>query len=504
MNPYNHRGRLALALNSTYYCFRFRKSKMKNHKIHFGFENWRGLSDSEINFKKVAKVSQAFAGFLISHSIDKNNFNERDILKVGIGYDGRNKSNEFANLFSRILSGNNIIVLLTDKISTTPALTCFVKENNLNAGIMITAGRLSSENNGIKFISSYGSILTKEQLNEIEDFIDKDLIQVNEDKIYQTDIRSKYYEQLESLVDFNSIRESGINFLIDSMGGTGQQVLENLLIINDIKSKTIFKFSESDFSGRIPNPVKENLQPVIDEVKKSEAFSFAIATDGDADRAAIITDKGEILDDNQTALLLTDYVLKSRNESGEIIKSFIHSERLNNLAGKNNVTEVPIGLRFFYNHILNENFLIGFEGSGSFIWGKGTPYRDGILTALVFAEMLSKSGYRKLSDYLSTKKELLSDIYSAELMIKSYKHDKLSYLYENPPYKIGNFSVKSFRSYKEVNDELNSLKFNFIEERRWVVIRKSDHYPLLKLYAEGNSAKEVQEILNETSVLLQE
>src|SRR4030066_483928 len=200
---------------------------MKNDNINFGFENWRGLSDSEINFKMVAKVSQAFAGFLISHSIDKNNFNERDILKVGIGYDARNKSNEFANLFSRILSGNNIIVFITDKISTTPALTCFVKENNLNAGIMITAGRLSSEYNGIKFISSYGSILTKEQLNEIEYFIDKDLIQVNEDKIYQTDIRSKYYEQLESLVDFNSIRESGINFLIDSMGSAGQQVLEN-------------------------------------------------------------------------------------------------------------------------------------------------------------------------------------------------------------------------------------------------------------------------------------
>ncbi|OGU72148.1 MAG: hypothetical protein A2V93_08620 [Ignavibacteria bacterium RBG_16_34_14] len=477
---------------------------MKNDNINFGFENWRGLSDSEINFKMVAKVSQAFAGFLISHSIDKNNFNERDILKVGIGYDGRNKSNEFANLFSRILSGNNIIVFITDKISTTPALTCFVKENNLNAGIMITAGRLSSEYNGIKFISSYGSILTKEQLNEIEYFIDKDLIQVNEDKIYQTDIRSKYYEQLESLVDFNSIRESGINFLIDSMGSAGQQVLENLFIINDIKSKTIFKFSENDFSGRIPNPVKENLQPVIDEIKKSDEFSFAIATDGDADRVAIINDKGDILSDNQIALLLTDYLLKIRNESGEIIKSFVHSDRLNNIADKNKLIEVPVGLRFFSNHILSENFLIGFEGSGSFMWGKGTPYRDGILTALVFAEMLAKSGYRKLSDYMDSKQELFNDIYSEGINIKSEKPERLNSLCENPPDKIGNFSAKSFHSYKELNGELNSLKFNFMGERRWVVIRKSDYYPLLKLYAEGNSSKEVQEILNETSLLLVE
>ena len=471
---------------------------MKNNKIHFGFEGWYGLSDSEINFKRVAKVAQAFADFLIVHS------HEKDILKVGVGYDGRNKSKDFALLFSRILSGNNIIVFLADKITATPILTCFVKENNLSAGIIITGGRFPSEYNGIKFISSYGSILSKEQLNEIEDFIDKDLVQVDEDKIYQTDIRSKYYEQLESLVDFNSIRESGINFLIDSMGGAGQQILENLLIINDIRSKTIFKFSECDFSGRIPNPVKENLQPVIDEVKRSDDFSFAIATDGDADRAAIITDKGEILDDNQTALLLTDYILKPLNENGEIIKSFIHTEKLDNIAEKDKVTEVPVGLRFFSNHILNENFLIGFEGSGSFIWGKGTPYRDGIITALVFAEMIAKSGYKKLSDYLSTKKELLSDIYSAELAIKADKPDKLSYLCENPPNKIGNFSIKSFHSFKETNDELNSLKFSFDGESRWVVIRKSDHYPLLKLYAEGNSTKEVQEILNETSVLLHE
>jgi phosphomannomutase len=469
---------------------------MKNNKIHFGFESWRGLSDSEINFKRIAKVAQAFADFLISHS------NEKDILKVGIGYDGRDKSKDFALLFSRVLSGNNLIVFFTDKISPTPALTCFVKENNLNAGIIITGGRFPSEYNGVKFISSYGSILSKEQLNEIENFIDKDLIQANEDKVYQTDIKTKYYEMLEGLVDFNSIKESGINFLIDSMGGAGQQILENLLIINDIQSKTIFKFSENNFSGRIPNPVKENLQPVINEVKKSEDFSFAVAMDGDADRVVFISDKGDLLDDNQTALLLTDYILKTLNASGGIIKSFIHTEKLNNFAGRNKVTEVPVGLRFFFPHILSENFPVGFEGNGGFIWGKGTPYRDGILSALIFSEMVAKSGYKKLSDYLDSKIELFSEIYTGELNIKSDKPKGLNYLCENPPDKICNFSIKSFHSFKESNDELNSLKISFDGERRWVVIRKSDHYPLLKLYAEGNSTKEVQEILNETSVLL--
>jgi len=473
---------------------------MKNHKIHFGFENWRGILDSEINLNTLAKVAQAFAGFLVSHS------NEKDIPKVGIAYDGRRKSKDFALLFSRVLSGNNIIVFLTDKISATQMLACFVKENNLNAGIMITGGRFPSNYNGIKFISQYGSILNKSQLNEIEEFFDKDLVQVDDEKIYQVDIRTKYYEQLESIIDFNSIKGSGINLLIDSMAGAGQQVLENLLIINDIRSKTIFKFSEKDFAGRIPDPLKANLTPVINEVKKSVEYSFTIATDGDADRVTIITDQGDILDDNQASVLLADYLFNNRKENGRIIKSLIHTEFLRNLFGPDKIFEAPVGLRFFSDSdiVNNENILIGFEGSGSFIWGNGTPYRDGILTSLFFAEMIAKSGYKRLSDYINSKSELTKDFFCNQIILQNDKEDdKLNLLFNNPPDKIGSFKVNSFHSFKEYNDELNSTKFTLDGECRWVTIRKSDNFPQLKIYAEGNNENEIEEILHKTSELLQ-
>ncbi len=346
--------------------------------------------------------------------------------------------------------------------------------------------------------------MSKNQLNEIEDFIDKNLVQVDEEKIFQTDIRSKYYEMLENLIDFNSIKESGINLIVDSMGGCGQQILENLLIINDIRSKTIFKFSENNFSGRVPEPIKENLQPVIDEIKKSEDFSFAVATDGDADRVTVISDDGDILNDNQIALLLTDYILNNKNESGEVIKSIIHTEMLENIAVKNKVKEIPVGLRFFSDHILHENFLAGFEGNGSFILGKGIPNRDGILTSLVLAEMLAKSGYKKLSDYIHSKKELLNDIYSDAITLNDFKPDKINFLSENIPSGIGNFKIKSYNAFRESNNDLNSVKLNFEGGRRWVTIRKSDYYPLLRINAEGNTEKEVQQILNETSILLRD
>ena len=471
---------------------------MEDNKIHFGYENWRGLSGKEINFKRIARVAQAFADFLISHS------NEKDVLKVAVGYDGRDKSKEFALLFSRILSGNNILVFLSDKISSSPALVCFVKENNLNSGIIITGGRFPFEYNGIKFISSTGGILSKSQLNEIEDFIDKDLIQVDEEKIYQTDIRTKHYEKLEGLVDFNSIKESGITFLIDSMGGAGQQILENLLIINDIKSKTIFKLAESNFSGRNPNPLNRNLHEIISEIKQSENFSFGIATDGDADRVVFVSDTGDLLNDNQTALLLADYLINIKKESGDIIKSFILTEKINKFKLDNQFSEVPVGLRFFSDHLNSKKALVGFEGNGSFFWGNNSPYRDGILSALIFAEMIANSGYKKLSDYLDSKRELLNDIYTGELVADHFKNNILNTLCENPPDKIGKYTLKNIKSYKESNEELNSLKFFFEGEKKWFVIRKSDHYPVLKLYAEGDSEKDVQEILSAGYDLLRE
>lgn len=462
-------------------------------KITFGTDGWRGIIDRDINNKTIAYLAQAFSDYLINHS------KEKDILKVAVAHDGRTHSRPWALLFARVLSGNNIYAYLSDRIVPTPLLGYFVKENKLNAGVMITASHNSAEFNGVKLKSNYGGPITTDQSLEIQSLIGNELIQADDEKIYQSDFLNGYYKHIEKLIDLNLIKESGLNILIDSMGGAGQQILETLFMKYEISSKTIFKICEKDFCGRKPEPIEVNLQPLKDELLRG-SYSIGFGTDGDADRLGVMLETGEWLSVQETILLIADYIVNKRNIKGDIVKTSTVTDKLKQLfeTEERKVIDVQVGFKNITQMIVDNDIAFGCEESGGFAIKGHLPDKDGLFSALLFTEMLASSGYTKLSEYVKIKRKEFGEIHFNR---KDFEIDPataaatIGTLFQSPPEMIGNYKVISFKEFYTNTGKLNGLRFSFEDNARWLLIRTSETEPLLRIYAEGGSDEEVNSFI---------
>ena len=306
-------------------------------KIIFGTDGWRGIIDDQVNEETMSTAAQAFSDYLKLNSSSS----------AVIGFDGRRKSQHFAEIFSEVLSGNDIKVFLSDSVTPTPLLSYAVKALNLSAGVMITASHNPYTYNGIKFKSaSGGPFLTVETLM-IEELLGKNSVVSNDSNIEKVDLLEIYSSHIESLVDFQLISDSGIYPLIDSMGGAGKMIVSDLLAKYGIQSNTIFGVPSESFNGRNAEPIEKNLKPLGDELMQGE-YSLGIATDGDADRVALVDESGRYISSQLLILLLAEYIIDQKKISGAIIKTSSVTDKLAYYFGSNEreVIDVQVGFKY--------------------------------------------------------------------------------------------------------------------------------------------------------------
>ncbi|MBS4036271.1 MAG: phosphoglucomutase [Ignavibacterium sp.] len=459
-------------------------------KIIFGTDGWRGLLESEINEETVALVAQAFTDY---------NLQNYSQPAIAIGFDGRRNSEKFAKIFAETLSGNNIKVFLSDRIIPTPVLSFFVKHNKLNSGVMITASHNPPEYNGVKFKADYGGpFLTEETLN-VEKLLTNSLIRKNKTNIEQTNLLLPYVEQIEKLIDFEFIRTSRLKILIDSMGGSGVDFLERILLAHNIPAQTIFSQPDENFYGRLAEPIEKNLKPVSDKLKEGD-YSIGLATDGDADRCGVMLDNGEWLSAQETILLLTDFIVNIKKSKGHIVKTASVTDKLKTLFESNQrkIYDVQVGFKYITEVMIGKNIAFGCEESGGFGYGFHMPERDGILSSLFMIEMLAHSGYDKLSDYVNHKRKEFGNIFYDRIDLKYNKPDRnelLPELYRKFIDRIGNFRVVHAKAFFSSRNIINGLKLFMEGDNRWLLLRTSETEPIVRIYAEGQSVVEVKQFL---------
>lgn len=474
---------------------------MQNN-IQFGTDGWRGLIDSEVNNQTIGTIAQAFSEYLWNNSKSTS-------LKVAVGFDGRKSSQKFARVFARVLSGNGINAYLSEKITATPIVSYYVYKHKLNAGVMITASHNPPNYNGVKFKAHYGGPFFTEQTKQVEEFISNSLVQADDDKIYQVDFLADYIQHIEMLIDFDAIKNAKLNILIDSMSGAGQQIIENMLLKYDIPSKTIFKIAEKDFSGRLAEPIEKNLAPLCDELLKGNNYSLGIATDGDADRLGVMLENGKWLSAQKTILLLCDYIVNGKKLSGNIVKTSSVTDKLRNSFENKfrKVIDVQVGFKYICEKMISEDIAFGCEESGGYAIKDHIPERDGLLSGLLFIELLAKSGYKKLSDLLIEKEKQFGDIFYDRIDLAYTKLDRneiLPKLFSNQPSRISKFKVLMVSDYYSSRNIVNGLKFYLEGNNRWLLLRSSETEPVIRIYAEGNSMKEVTALLEAGEQLIED
>lgn len=461
-------------------------------RIEFGTDGWRAVISEDFTFDNVRIVSQAIADYL------KAGGRARGLrIRVIVGYDTRFLSDRYGQIVAEVLAGNGIGVILTSSATPIPAVTFAIKHMKAAGGVMITASHNPPQYNGIKFKPEYAGPATTEITSKIEGYlgerrprqmsfeegIKKGLIQV-------LDISEPYIKYVKSYVKMKALKGTGLTVVLDSMHGATKDYVARILTDTNCRVATIRQEENPSFGGHNPEPILENLAPLVDKVRELGA-DVGFATDGDGDRLGVIGPDGRFVNPHKVLSLLTSYLIESRGWSGKLAKTISTSSLMDRIANKygRQLYETPVGFKHICELMLAEDILIGGEESGGIGFKNHIHDRDGILSILLLLEMLTLSK-KGLLELLEEMREEFGDFFSRRIDTDYpiSKHDILTpTLSARPPKQLAGIPISRV-------DNRDGVKFR-LADGSWLLIRPSGTEPIIRIYAESNSQKKVDRII---------
>ena len=459
-------------------------SHQSNH-ISFGTDGFRGVIARDFTYDVVRKVAQGMADYL------SYKYMRTEKPTVVVGYDRRFMSDRFARTMSELFAANGFDVTLSSTPLPTPAVSLLTAKG-YGIGVVITASHNNHYYNGIK-VKQNGRSAPPSVTAEIENYVAKAVpMKPTGAPVPVKDFRPAYLEYLNSKVPAAKVlAKLKAPVVIDFMYGVGAETADGLF-----NSKNVIKLRERHdplFGGISPEPVEKNLQDLIAAVKKHRAL-FGVAMDGDADRFALISDKGQYMTPCQTAPLLLEYLLSKGQLKGKIVQAVsmgFLTKRIARAAGLP-FDEVPVGFKYIAEKMLSEDVTFGVEESGGYAWKGNLPERDGALTALFVLELAVKTGKPISALYAEIEKK-----YGKSCFVRrDFKLEKAIPNKHSFAVKIKKKLPKLLLGHKITDtNTIDGLKI-VLDNDWWVLMRPSGTEPLLRTYAETDSQENTKKLLD--------
>ena len=402
-------------------------------RLTFGTAGLRGLmgvGPNRFNVYSVRATSLGVANFL-----REKYAKHPSPLSIAIGFDSRHHSALFARQAACLFAAQGLQIYLFSSLKPTPLLSFACLYKKCQAAIMITASHNPPQYNGYKVYGENGAQITSPedeqilyQIEKIEDWScieladeDSPLIHLLDDEIDRAYRRA--IAPLQSNPRPVQQSSSQLHLVYSSFHGTGASLLLPTLKewgfsrVDLVREQSL---PDGNFPTLpLPNPEEKNaLSMGIEQMMNSGADLF-IATDPDADRmGAVINHRKEpfILNGNQIAALLADYLCSTRKKSGELCskhilaKSLVTSDLLCAIANHYSISHIDLLPGFKYiGKCMREwekrgepLFLLGAEESHGYLIGTHARDKDAIITSCILCEMAlcAKQSRQTLIDWL--------------------------------------------------------------------------------------------------------
>jgi len=456
--------------------------------IRFGTSGWRAVIADEFTFAGVRSVTSAICSHFETTS-------QAGLMVVG--YDTRFLGEKFAEECANVISDNAFQVLLCDKPVPTPTISHVIRTKGAICGINFTASHNPPEYNGMKLSTSDGAPALPEITRNVEEIIQKTPLTFAPTKLAQANgfqtfaAKPGYLEDLSTKINFDAITRARGRYAYDPLWGTGRGYLDELLRTHGLEVETIHDWRDVLFGGRSPEPEASHLDE-LREIVLSKGCVLGLATDGDADRFGVIDSNGSFITPNQLIALLFDYLLESRKWNGGAARSVATSHLVDRVAEARGlpVYETPVGFKYI-GELINENKIVmgGEESAGLSIKGH-YPEKDGILACLLAAEAVAARG-ASLTEQLKELYGRVGKLESARIGIRLTPQlmASLSDKLKEDPKEIGGRRV-------ERTNRMDGVKFIFANGS-WLLLRPSGTEPVVRIYAESESAKDLEVLLEQ-------
>lgn len=472
-------------------------------EIKFGTDGWRGVIARDFTFDNVRKVAQAIADFVKSNPKIEVPGGKPVAFSlkspIVVGYDHRFQSEHFAEAAARVLAAAGLKTTLFTEALPTPAVSYITAKTDHRLGVVVTASHNPPSWNGIK-IKMEGRAVPEAVTSGVESFLGKPpepaaLPAAGPRKgplePAKRSFRAMYLSYLKSKYDTAAIaRKLTKPVVVDYMHGAACGLMQDVLPSKRLI--TIRDRRDPLFGGVHPEPIEKYLGALTKAVLVHKA-AIGIALDGDADRIGLVDEKGRYLTPCQVFPLIMEYVLETRKPKGKVVQSVSMGYLSKRVAAAHGLPfeEVPVGFKFIAERMLQEEVSFGGEESGGYSWKGLLPERDGMITALLFLEMLAKTRKTPGQLYAAIEKKygksyfVRRDIRIAKPMDKKSFLDKLIRALPQKP--AGSKIVE-----KRLIDGAKVI----LERDHWLLMRPSGTEPLIRAYAETDSPKRTEALLD--------
>ncbi|WP_338359961.1 phospho-sugar mutase [Yeosuana marina] len=377
-----------------------------------GMRGVMGIGTNRINKYTLGRSTQGLSEYMLDYFPDET-------PKVAIAYDCRHNSKTLAKVVADVFSANGIEVFLFEDLRPTPELSFALKHLNCHCGIVLTASHNPPEYNGYKVYWQDGGQLVPPQDTEIVNKINETpysniKFDANDSLIHYIgkDVDDVFINASVEKGSFNTNQSAKDNLTIvfTSLHGTSITLVPETLKRAGYKNVHIVKEQEvpnGDFpTVASPNPEEPAALKMALELADKVNADIVIGTDPDCDRLGVAVrnseNKLQLLNGNQTMLMMTDFLLKQWQHEGKItgkefIASTIVSTPMMSVLGDAYNVESKIVLTGFkwiaklIHDFKNLDFIGGGEESFGFMVGDFVRDKDAVTSTLLACEVAAQA-----------------------------------------------------------------------------------------------------------------
>ena len=447
-----------------------------------------GAGTNRMNLYTVRKATQGLANFIIKEGgQDKG---------IAIAYDSRHMSVEFSEEVALCMCANGIKAYRFESLRPTPMLSYALRTLGCIAGVVITASHNPAEYNGYKVYWEDGAQITypKDELiiNEVNNVTDFNNVktmsreEAQEKGLYHVigkDIDDPYIETLKKLVIHPDIvKEMGkdLGIVYTPLHGTGNLPVRRVLA--ELGFEKVYVVPEQEKpDGNFPtvpypNPEDPKAFALALKLAQEKGAQLVLATDPDADRLGVYardskTGEYHSFTGNMSGMLICEYILSQKKELGTIakdgvlVKTIVSTNMADKVAEEYGIklVEVLTGFKYIGEQIKlfeqtgHGTYEFGFEESYGCLVGTHARDKDAVVAVMMLCEAAAyymKQGLTlwdqmlKIYDKYGFFKESLQTLTLKGIEGAGKIKEMMENIRNNPPKKLGDYTVLAFRDYK--------------------------------------------------------
>ncbi|WP_072382801.1 phosphoglucosamine mutase [Novosphingobium sp. NDB2Meth1] len=430
----------------------------------FGTDGIRGRTNAGVMTAATAmKVGQAAGTYFL-----RGDHRHR----VVIGKDTRLSGYMLENAMTAGFTSVGMDVVLLGPMPT-PAVALLTREMRADVGVMISASHNPFEDNGIKLFGPDGFKLSDEDELAIEAMLEQDLPLAESGDVGRArrieDARGRYIHAVKGSLPHN-VRLDGLRIVVDCANGAAYHVAPSALW--ELGAEVIAIGVEPNGKNINAGVGSTHLDALKARVREVRA-DIGIALDGDADRLIVVDEKGQTVDGDQIMALIGGRLhAQGKLRGGGVVATVMSNlglERYLNGLGLE-LARTAVGDRYVLEKMREGGYNVGGEQSGHMILTDHGTTGDGTVAALQVLAALVASG-KPASETL-------------------HLFDPVPQLLKNVRFAGG--KPLEADSVKAVIAETEAQ----LAGRGRLVIRPSGTEPVIRVMAEGDDAREVEQVVD--------